>query len=162
MSAAATTSPLVAPQTAVKVMPALVLMVLGAVFSTLNHNFYSGGNIQNIVLASSVLLTIASASTFVILLGCIDLSVGAVASMSGMVAALLVPDIGIAAVLVSVAIGLAIGLVNGVIHVGLRIPVVPGDLGNHDLAERGHHASHQRRARYRSSTATSSTLPTAL
>ena len=46
MSAAATTSPLVAPQTAVKVMPALVLVVLGAVFSTLNHNFYSGGNIR--------------------------------------------------------------------------------------------------------------------
>lgn len=121
MSTAATSSP-VAPQTAIKVMPALVLVVLGAVFSALNHNFYSGENIQNIVLASSVLLTIASASTFVILLGCIDLSVGAVASMSGMLAALLVPDIGIAAVLASVAIELAIGLVNGVIHVGLRIP----------------------------------------
>jgi ribose transport system permease protein len=121
MSTAATTSAF-APQTAIKVMPPLVLIALAAVFSALNRNFYSGENIQNIVLASSVLLTIASASTFVILLGCIDLSVGAVASMSGMVAALLVPDIGVAAVLVSVAVGLAIGLLNGVIHVGLRIP----------------------------------------
>ena len=121
MSTAATTSAF-APPTAIKVMPPLVLIVLAAVFSALNQNFYSGENIQNIVLASSVLLTIASASTFVILLGCIDLSVGAVASMSGMVAALLVPDIGVAAVLVSVAVGLAIGLLNGVIHVGLRIP----------------------------------------
>ena len=56
-----------------------------------------------------------------ILLGCIDLSVGAVASMSGMVAALLYryrnrggPG--------ERGHGLAIGLVNGVIHVGLRIP----------------------------------------
>jgi ribose/xylose/arabinose/galactoside ABC-type transport system permease subunit len=122
MLAVAVTSPLDAPKAALKVMPALVLIVLGAVFAVLNHNFYSAENIQNIVLASSVLLTIASASTFVILLGCIDLSVGAIASMSGMVAALLVPDLGTAAVLVSVAIGAAIGLVNGVLHVGLRIP----------------------------------------
>lgn len=93
MLAVAVTSSLDAPKAALKVMPALVLIVLGAVFAVLNHNFYSAENIQNIVLASSVLLTIASASTFVILLGCIDLSVGAIASMSGMVAALLVPDL---------------------------------------------------------------------
>jgi ribose/xylose/arabinose/galactoside ABC-type transport system permease subunit len=103
-------------------MPALVLVVLAAAFSGLNRNFYSVGNIQNIVLASSILLTIASASTFVILLGCIDLSVGAVASLSGMAAALLIPDFGPAAIVVSVALGLAIGLVNGTLHVGLRIP----------------------------------------
>ena len=105
-----------------RLAPVLFLLVLCLIFALANSNFATFGNLQNLVLASSILLIIASASTFVILLGCIDLSVGAIVSLSGITAALLVPSLGAGAVVVSVAVGLAVGIINGALHVGLRIP----------------------------------------
>src|SRR5665213_2457398 len=110
------------PWTAQRLAPVLFLLVLGLAFALANSNFATFANLQNIVLASSILLIIASGSTFVILLGCIDLSVGAIVSLTGIATALLVPSLGVWAVVVSVAVGLAVGVVNGALHVGLRIP----------------------------------------
>src|SRR5258705_1058523 len=109
--------------------PALVLIVLYVAFSMLSREFATAANLQNIVLYAALLLMVASASAFVILLGCIDLSVGAVATAAGVATGLSVPQLGVAAALVGVVVGSALGAMNGFIHVGLRIPSFLGTLG---------------------------------
>jgi ribose/xylose/arabinose/galactoside ABC-type transport system permease subunit len=109
--------------------PGIVLVALYAAFSVMSPDFATFGNLQNIVLYSALLLMVASSSAFVILLGCIDLSVGAVATVSGIVGAMLVPHIGIAAAIAAVGVGALLGAVNGGVHVGLRIPSFLGTLG---------------------------------
>jgi ribose/xylose/arabinose/galactoside ABC-type transport system permease subunit len=95
----------------------------------MSSDFRTVGNVQTIILYSALLLMVASSSAFVILLGCIDLSVGAVATVSGIVAAMLVPQLGIAATIAAVLVGALLGALNGVVHVGLRIPSFLGTLG---------------------------------
>lgn len=109
--------------------PALVLLLLCAAFSVMSREFATIANLQNIVLYSALLLMVASSSAFVILLGCIDLSIGAVATVSGIVTALLVHDYGVSAALAGVVVGSVLGAVNGFVHVGLRIPSFLGTLG---------------------------------
>ncbi|MBP0589465.1 ABC transporter permease [Paraburkholderia sp. LEh10] len=109
--------------------PGIVLVGLYAAFSVMTPDFATLGNLQNIVLYSALLLMVASSSAFVILLGCIDLSVGAVATLAGIIAAMLVPQLGVAAALAAVAVGAILGAVNGGVHVGLRIPSFLGTLG---------------------------------
>ena len=60
------------------------LVILGA---SLNDNFLSSNNIYNVLTRSSFIGIIAVGMTFVILTGGIDLSVGAVVALSGMIAA---------------------------------------------------------------------------
>jgi ribose transport system permease protein len=109
--------------------PALFLIVLYIAFSVLSREFATAANLQNIVLYAALLLMVASSSAFVVLLGCIDLSVGAVATAAGVATALLVPQLGVAAALIGVAVGAALGAMNGFIHIGLRIPSFLGTLG---------------------------------
>ncbi|MFM0133059.1 ABC transporter permease [Paraburkholderia sediminicola] len=109
--------------------PAIVLIALYAAFSVMSREFASIANLRNIVLYSALLLTVASSSALVILLGCIDLSVGAIATVAGIVTAMLVPQLGVAAALAGVLAGATVGSVNGIVHVGLRIPSFLVSLG---------------------------------
>src|SRR5258708_26293395 len=95
--------------------PALVLIVLYVAFSMLSREFATAANLQNIVLYAALLLMVASSSAFVILLGCIDLSVGAVATAAGVATALLVPQLGVAAPPVGAGRWSAFGAVKGVL-----------------------------------------------
>ena len=61
-------------------------------------------------------------TTFVIMLGGIDLSVQAAASFASMVVAELLPRVGYAAFPITILVGLAMGLASGFVHVKLRIP----------------------------------------
>jgi ribose/xylose/arabinose/galactoside ABC-type transport system permease subunit len=107
---------------AARLGPLVSLLVLTLAFIALDPNFLSRGNFQDIVVGASVLLIVASASTFVILLGCIDLSVGAVVTVSAIVSAQFAPQLGVLAFAPAIAVGLTVGLTNGLLHVGLRIP----------------------------------------
>lgn len=109
--------------------PLLVLVALGLVFTVLNPVFASGENLRNILFLASLLLIASCGATFVILMGSIDLSVGAVATLAGVVAALTVPDLGFAALLLACLVGLGMGAVNGVLFVSLRIPSILVTLG---------------------------------
>ncbi len=109
--------------------PLLVLVVLGVVFATLNPVFATPDNARNILYLAAILLVASCGATFVILMGSIDLSVGAVATLSGVVAALLVPKLGIGALLVATLVGLAVGVINGLLYVYLRIPSILVTLG---------------------------------
>lgn len=104
-------------------LPLAAAILLIAYFSIRNPLFFTLDNARNIGQQSSVLLLVALAGTIVILVGSIDLSVGAIVTVSGILcAALLDSTPPVIAVAAALGLGLAIGIVNGALMVGLRIP----------------------------------------
>jgi len=93
----------------------LGLLVVGAFFSLQSPVFLSAFNLQNIILQSSIMGIIAIGMTFVILTAGIDLSVGSVVALSGiLMATMLNAGIPVALVLlINLAFGVAIGIFHG-------------------------------------------------
>lgn len=105
------------------VLPIIAIVVLVAYFSYVNPLFFSASNALNIGRQSSVLLMVALAGTVVILIGSIDLSVGALVTLTGILAALTVDQFGLAgATLVGIGVGALVGLVNGSLVTMLKVP----------------------------------------
>ncbi|MCS6835403.1 MAG: ABC transporter permease [Anaerolineae bacterium] len=108
-------------------MVGLVLALL-AVFGLVNAEFFSvffsSGNVANIGRQTTLLLLTAFAMTFVILVGEIDISIGAIASLAGVLIVSLMnggwpfP----LAVLAGLGLGALVGLLNGLITVKGQIP----------------------------------------
>lgn len=100
------------------------LIVLCGLFSVLSPNFLSLSNLLNVVLQVSIIAILGFGMTYVLLLGDIDLSVGAVMALVGTVAALAmqhgVPPL--AAVLAAMLAGIVLGWVNGALSALLTIP----------------------------------------
>jgi ribose transport system permease protein len=105
--------------------PLLTLLVMVIGFSLTTENFLSLINLRNIFVQTATLAVAATGVTFVLLCAEIDLSIAAVATMTGVVAAYLFGTIGIpgfAAVLLGAAVGAAAGLFNGFISTRLSLP----------------------------------------
>lgn len=99
--------------------------------------FLSSENIFNIARQQSAILLIAFGMTLVIISGGIDLSVGSVSAFSGMVAALLMRDKGMAlptAMAVGVVAGAFCGLINAFLIGILRLPPFIATLGTMGIA----------------------------
>ena len=104
-------------------LPIVAVVALIAYFGIQNPLFLSLDNAANIGRQSAVLLTVALAQTVVILVGSIDLSVGAIVTLTGILAAMSVDQLGVAgAGLVGVGVGALVGLVNGGVVTLLRVP----------------------------------------
>ena len=104
------------------VMAALVIFVA---FALASDRFLSINNISNILIQISVLMIVSSGLTFAVASGEFDLSVGQVASLSGvLVAGLMIwAALPVAlAIPLAVLAGVAIGVVNGLLVTRLRIP----------------------------------------
>ncbi|CAB3789724.1 ABC transporter permease [Pararobbsia alpina] len=100
------------------------LVLLCVLFAVLSSNFLTLGNLLNIVLQVSIIAILGFGMTYVLLLGDIDLSVGAVMALVGTIAAFSM-QLGLhpaLAVVVAMAAGLVLGLVNGVLTAMLTIP----------------------------------------
>jgi galactofuranose transport system permease protein len=93
----------------------VVLVLLCAIASSQFDSFATGPNIRSIALQASFLAVIALGMTFVIFTGGIDLSVGSVFALGGVLAAWASQYGTIAAVLVPLAVCGAIGLVQGLV-----------------------------------------------
>lgn len=94
------------------------------VFSALASQFASVENLANVALSIAVIGILAVGMTFIILTGGIDLSIGSVAALAGVVAAIVtqhteIASLGFAAAL---GIGLASGAFNGVTIAYFRVP----------------------------------------
>ncbi|HEY0190714.1 MAG TPA: hypothetical protein VGC42_06285 [Kofleriaceae bacterium] len=103
----------------------LGLVVVWVFFQSLNDNFLSARNLSNLLLQIAVLGTLAVGMVMVLILGEIDLSVGAIAGVSAAALALLITDHGWpawAAILVALVLGAAIGVVHGTIITAAGIP----------------------------------------
>lgn len=109
--------------------PILAPVALVITFALLNDRFVSTVNLQNIGQDGSILLVLALGLTYVILMGAIDLSLGALLGLGEVVTATLVSRIGYWAFVVAVLVGLIAGLINGAVHVRLRIPSFIATLG---------------------------------
>ncbi|BFG81126.1 ABC transporter permease [Paraburkholderia terrae] len=100
------------------------LVLLCVLFSVLSSNFLTLGNLLNIVMQVSIIAILGFGMTYVLLLGDIDLSVGAVMALVGTIAAFAMQH-GLHpafAVLVAMAAGLLLGFVNGTLTAMLTIP----------------------------------------
>jgi D-xylose transport system permease protein len=104
----------------VGVMPVVLgLVVITAFFYSQNSNFLTAGNFTNLMVQMAAVTTIAIGVVFVLLLGEIDLSIGYVSGIAGVVTAKLqFPDgswetTGIVAIIVAVIVTALIGAFQG-------------------------------------------------
>lgn len=115
--------------TVASVGPWLALIVMIAVFSALNGRFFTLGNAINILQQAAVLVVLSLGSTFVILMGSIDLAVGAMVSLAGMSAAMLIRDHGEWAVILVPLITMAVSAIAGVLFAYAKLPSFLTTLG---------------------------------
>ncbi|MCC2320945.1 ABC transporter permease [Cellulomonas xiejunii] len=105
--------------------PFVALVLLCVVLSIMSPSFLSWTNIFNIGQQVAILAVIAIGGTAVIVLGGIDLSVGAVLGLSGAVLGFLFVNTGLdiwAACLVALAVAAAAGAINGIMIEYGRLP----------------------------------------
>jgi ABC-type xylose transport system, permease component len=108
-------------------LPVVVgLIVISFIFQSQNSKFLSSGNLTNLLVQSAVFMLLGMAEVFALLLGEIDLSIGFVSGIGGIVMAELVIEPRSwpwwAAILVAVATTAAIGALQGTIITRLRLP----------------------------------------
>jgi D-xylose transport system permease protein len=106
----------------------LVLMMVAAIwtfFQLQNPRFLSPGNLTNLLLQQAAVATISIGVVLILLLGEIDLSVGAVSGFCSSVMAVLIVQRGVSpvlAVLAALGFGALIGLFNGFMVTRFQIP----------------------------------------
>jgi ribose transport system permease protein len=107
----------------VALLPLVSIVALVTYFTAVNPLFFSASNALNIGRQSSVLLLVSLAETVVILIGSIDLSVGALVTLTGILTALTVDTLGaFGGGLVGLTAGAFVGLANGLLVTMLRVP----------------------------------------
>ncbi len=108
--------------------PLISLIGLCILLSLLRPQFFSVGSFVRMANEAAPILVLAMGTTFVIILGSIDLSVEGIVAVSAVIVVLLVRNdlntnnYGWLAVLAAVLAAGAMGFVNGIIHTRLRIP----------------------------------------
>src|SRR3954447_14429068 len=103
----------------------LVLALIWIIFATQNSNFLTAFNLTNLTLQIAGVGMISIGVTLILLLGEIDLSVGAVSGMCAAVMAVLNVKHGwapIPAILAGIAVGAVIGALNGFFVTYFNIP----------------------------------------
>ena len=116
----------------------IVFLAITIFFTFANQYFLTWDNWLNLLRQSSINGILAIGVTFVILIKGIDLSVGSVMALAGMIAASLVTSKNehfvLVAVLAGLGIGAALGLVNGVIVARINVPPFVATLGMLSMA----------------------------
>jgi D-xylose transport system permease protein len=109
-------------------LPIIVgLIIIAIVFQSANSNFLTAGNFVNLIVQSAAYALIAMGIVFILLLGEIDLSVGYVSGVAGVITALLLTPDGnelpaALAIIIALLAGLAIGMLQGLIVTKVGIP----------------------------------------
>jgi len=106
------------------VVPLIGLALLVTYFGIAASNFLTVDNLYAILRDGAVLLIVAIGMTWVIMMGSIDLSVGAILTLSGLLTALALQDgySVVVAIAIGLAAGLAAGVVNGLLFAYAKIP----------------------------------------
>jgi len=102
----------------------VALIVLMAILAVATDNFLSAYNLTVVARQAAFVGLVALGQTLVLLVGGIDLSVGAAAGLSAIVGSLLLTAFGVHPYLViplTMCFGLFLGLINGVFIAGLRL-----------------------------------------
>jgi len=110
----------------------VILIVLVAALAILSPYFFSPRNFTEILLQAAILGIVSVGTTFVIVGGDLDLSIGANVALSGVICGLAMNashdniPLGIAA---GLGCGVLIGLINGLISTRLHVPAFVATLG---------------------------------
>ena len=106
------------------VVPLVGLALLVVYFGIAADNFLTVDNLYAILRDGAVLLIVAIGMTWVIMMGSIDLSVGAILTLSGLLTALALQDGDsvVVAIAIGLGAGLVAGIVNGVLFAYAKIP----------------------------------------
>ena len=109
------------------VLPVLAgMIVISILFQSLNSKFLSAGNLVNLLIQGAAFMLLAMGEVFVLLLGEIDLSIGFVSGIGGVIAAELVKQSSgwpwWAAVIVALLVCAGIGVLQGTIITRLGLP----------------------------------------
>ena len=116
----------------------VAFVALCVALTVANEYFLTWGNWTNVLRQTSINGILAIGMTYVILAGGIDLSVGSVLALSGMVAGSLVTGLGayhpLVAILAGVLTGVALGSVNGLVVSRLGVPPFVATLGMLSIA----------------------------
>lgn len=118
---------------------AMIMMVLVFMAVMEPARYFRLSNLNIILLEAALYLPMAMAMTFVITQRGIDLSIGSIAALSGIIMAFLIKQYGFPAwigVLCAISIGAGLGLVNGLVITKFRVPDLIGTLAM-DLVYRG-------------------------
>lgn len=112
------------------------LIILGIFFSIASPHFLKVDNLITVALQTAIIAIIAIGQTYVIITGGIDLSVGSIVAISGIVTSdALVKGIPLPlAILLGLLVGVVCGLLNGVIISKLDIPPFITTLGMMGIA----------------------------
>lgn len=112
------------------------LIILCIFFSIASPHFLSASNLVTVALQTSIIVIVAIGQTFVIIKAGIDLSVGSIVAISGVVAAeSMVAGVPVwIAVVVGIAVGMLCGWLNGVIVALGKIPPFISTLGMMGMA----------------------------
>jgi D-xylose transport system permease protein len=103
------------------------LIIIAIVFQVQNDRFLTAGNFVNLIVQTAPYAVIAMGVVFVLLLGEIDLSIGYVSGVAGVLVALLLTPDGnelptVLAIFLALAAGAAIGMFQGLIITKLGVP----------------------------------------
>ncbi len=116
----------------------LILAVFIVLLGLTNASFLTLSNFNVILQQVAANALLATGATFVILTGGIDLSVGSIVGLAGVVAALIAQADGTAPMLGAIAggvgAGVAIGVINGALVAIARVPPFVATLGNMTIA----------------------------
>jgi ribose transport system permease protein len=127
------------PRPRLTAIPGVAYLLAGLflVFAIAGSGFASVANLLNIGVQSSILLLLALPMTLIIMSQGLDLSVGAVLGLAGVVLALVLADGGTLplAFAAALAVGAAFGVLNGLLVVGLGIPPFVTTLGTLGIAQ---------------------------
>jgi len=109
-------------------LPILIgMIIICVVFQSQNDQFLTSGNFVNLILQSAAFMTIGMGIVWVLLLGEIDLSIGYVSGVAGVITAILLTPDGnqsptFIAILLAILAGTAIGTLHGLLFTKIGIP----------------------------------------
>lgn len=114
------------------IAPFFFLILISLFLSITSENFLTMQNVLTILLQISVVGIIAVGQTMVMITAGIDLSVGGIVGLAGVVTTLLIASFGVPIALAcgaGVAVGLLCGIVNGLLIVSISMPPFIATLG---------------------------------
>jgi len=116
---------------------AIVLTLLVVVFATSAPGFISPTNVANVLVQSTLLLLLSLPMTLVIMTEGLDLSMGAVVTLTSIIVAIVSLKTGsmLQGLLAAVAVGTVFGLANGYLVARLNIPPFVATLGTLGMAQ---------------------------
>ena len=106
----------------VGLVPAFETIVVFCIICIFNNSFSSASNVQSVLFSAAPMIVMASAYTFVILTGSVDLSNGTLLTLTCVITSFILPQYGNFSVFAIILIGIGAGLINGMLIVLFKMP----------------------------------------